>query len=756
MPLLGRFARELRGRLWKPPVDDEVRSEIEHHIDRLEQEFRARGMDADAARAAAVQKFGDVAGIGAECRDIGQRRDSEMQRAEWMDELRQDARYAVRQIRANPRFALVAVLTLAVGLGAMTTIFGIANAVLLRPLPGVEPDRLLLLTETTPQGQRFAVSEPNYLDWRARTRTLASMAAYSGREPTFTTESGPTRIVGSAVTHTFFPVLGVPPMLGRTFSPEEDVDGGDTRVVVLSHAFWERQFGADPGVLSQSIDLDGVGRRVIGVMPARFDFPGDVDVWVPLAPSLDYHRGDKRLNVVARLAPDVSPEQAAMEMQVIARQLASEYPNDNEGWGAQVVPFSEWFVSPRLERRVMVLLATVGLLLAMACVNVASLLLARASARQREFSVRTALGAGRRRLVRQLLTESVILSLLAAAIGLALATWAIPIVRNVGAAAIPRLEELVLDWRVVVFSLGACLTTGILFGLAPALRLAPASRAGGSGTFDLLRSGSRSVAAGSVRNGLVIASVAMAMLLLVSAGLVGRSFLRLMNVDLGFEPEGVLTASIVVPLSTDDEEAAAERTVTFYSELTRRLEAIPGVRSAGMISIAPFSGGSTAMGFEPADWTPRPVGQYSMSTWRITTPGAFAALGIPLMKGRLLSDADRGSSPRVMLISESMARIGWPDDDPVGKEVRLSSGLTMTVVGVVGDTRLVFADSVPPPTMYFSYGQFPWRSGWIAISTDGDPDALLSAVRREVAALDAGVAVARAGPLSEPGAGGDG
>jgi predicted permease len=732
--------------LWKPAVDEEVRREIEHHLDRLEQEFVARGFHPVAARAAAREKFGDAARIGAECRDIGERRDRDMQRSEWLAEFRQDVRYALRQIRANPRFTLVAVLTLAVGLGAMTTIFGIANAVLLRPLPGAEPDRLVLVSETAPQGARFYVSEPNYLDWRTRARGFTDLAAFSTREPSLQTDAGPERLLASAVTHSFFQVLGVKPMLGRTFTADEDVDGGDTRVVVLSHSFWERHYGGDPAALSGVLELDGIARRVIGVLPAGFDFPGDVDVWVPLAPSLTYHRSDRRLDVVARLAPGVTREQASTEVKSVARQLAADHPADNEGWSAQVLPFSEWYVSPQLERRVVVLLATVGLLLVMACVNVASLLLARAGARHREIAVRIALGAGGGRIVRQLLTESVVLSVIGAAIGVAFAASAIPVVRSIGSVTIPRLEGLVLDWRVLTFALGACLTTGILFGLAPAMHFLRGGRAHANATLDVLRSGSWAVGGGGVRNGLVVASVAMAMLLLVSAALVSGSFLKLMNVRLGFDPERVLTASIVVPAAEEGEEA--DRIINFYDELTRRLGELPGVRAAGAISIAPFSGGNTAMGFEPAHWTPQLVGEYRMASWRVVTPKAFAALGMPLIKGRLLSDDDRYPAPNVMLINETMARIGWPDEDPIGSEVRLSSGWTMTIVGVVGDTRHVFADSVPPPAMYFSYGHFPWRTAWIVMRTDGDPETLIPALRREVAALDPGIPVTRVQPLT--------
>ncbi len=747
MPLLGRFARELRARLWKPSVQEEVTRELDYHVAMLEQDLIARGLDPASAGAAAREKFGDVARIGAACRDIGEGRDREMRRSEWLAELGQDVRYALRQIRTNPRFTLIAVLTLAMGLGATTTIFGIANAVLLRPFPAAEPDRLVLGFERTPTGNQFSVSEPDYLDWSARARVFTNIAAFAERSPSIRTDEGPEQILGAAATHSFFPVLGVSPAVGRTFSAEEDAPGGDRRVAVISHVLWQRQFASDPRVDAQSLELDGVRHRIIGVMPRGFDFPGRVEVWVPLAPSATYHRSDRRLQTVARLAPGVSQAQAASELESVARQIAQEYPATNTGWSSQLQPFSDWYITPQLQARVVALLATVGLLLVMACVNVASLLLARAGAREREMALRAALGAGRGRLLRQLLTESLVLSLLGAALGVAVAALAIPVVRGVGSAAISRLSELTLDWRVLLFSLGACLTTGVLFGLVPALRLAHAGDSQGVGVFGVLRSGARTVGGGRLRNTLVVTSVALAMLLLVGAGLVGGSFVKLMRVRLGFTPGQVLTASIVAP--NDEVDSRPERVASFYRALTLRLQGLPGVRAAGAISIAPLSGGNTAMAFEPAGQGPSREGEYRLANWRIVTPSLFAALDIPLTRGRLFDDGDREQAPNVIVINEAMARLGWPDVDPVGRQVKLESGLAATVVGVVGDTRHLFADSLPPPTMYFAHGQFPWRPMWLTVRTAGEPTAIIGAVRRELAALNPGVPLSRVQPLTQ-------
>jgi predicted permease len=574
------------------------------------------------------------------------------------------------------------------------------------------------------------------------------MAAFGERAPGLRGEDGVEQLTGAAATHSFFAVLGVAPLLGRTYTADEDAPGGDRRVAVLSHALWTRRFGRDPDILSRSVELDGVMHRVIGVMPAGFDFPGRVDVWVPLAPSPTYHRGDRRLNVVARLAPGVTAIQADAELASVARQSAAEYPDVNAGWGARVGPFSEWYVSPELRTRVFALLATVGVLLLMACVNVASLLLARAGSREREVAMRSALGAGRGRIVRQLLTESVVLSVIGAAIGVAVAAAAIPVVRSIGSAAIPRLEDLALDWRVVSFALAACLTTGILFGLAPGLHLARSGGSGGDAVLGVLRSGSRAIGGGRLGSTLVVTSVALAMLLLVSAGLVGGSFVKLMRVTLGFAPEHVLTATISLN-SGGGTEGLSERTVSFFGELTRRVHAIPGVTATGMTSIAPFSGGNTAMGFEPGEAAPERESDYRIAGWRVVTPGYFQALDIPLVRGRLLDDGDRDPDAPVALINETMARRAWPDMDPVGRQLKMGSGRIATVVGVVGDTRHVNADSLPPPTVYLPHAQFPWRTMWLTVRSSGDPAALIAAVRREVAALDPGVPLARVQPLTQ-------
>ena len=746
MPELGRVARELRAHFWKPSVEEEVRTELASHLEMIEEELVGRGMSPAEARATARERFGNVGRIEASCRHEGQQRDREARRARWIGELGQDLRYAVRQLRANRRFALVAILTLAIGLGASVTIFGIADTVLLRPLPFAAPERLVLLDEVNPSGQLFSTSDPNYLDWRVRSTQFAGLAAYSPRRPTLRGGTTPERLRGTAVTHSLFDVLGVSPELGRTFSAAEDRKGGDTRVALISDALWRGRFGADPDILRRTLDLDGVRHRVIGVMPPTFDFPGEQELWVPLRPDYAWQRGDRRIGVIGRLAPNATLASATRELAAISAQLAAEYPISNGSWTSRVRGFTELFVTPKLRARVVALLAAVGLLVLMACVNVASLLLARAGARQREMAVRAALGAGRARLVRQLLAESMLLALLGGAAGVLLAAAAVPVVRNIGSVAVPLLGSVALDWRVLGFALAACIVTGLAFGVAPAaVVLRPAhGRAGGGGLHHTLRSGTRVERGNRLRGLLIVGSIALATVMLIGAVLVGASFRRLMRTDLGFAPERVLAASVVLP----DDEYDYERSAVFFGRLLPRLSAIPGVRAAGAVNLAPFSGGNTGMEFVPGSTPPADPSGWRGASWRAVTPGYFAAIGIPLVRGRAIDRTDTYDAPDVLVINAAMARLGWPDRDPMGTQVTLSNTRTATVIGIVGDSRDLAIDSVPGPAMYFSHAQLPWKSMWLTIRTTGEPTTVLGAVRREVAELDPNLPLARVGPLT--------
>jgi predicted permease len=549
----------------------------------------------------------------------------------------------------------------------------------------------------------------------------------------------PERLDGAAATHTLFRALGVAPAVGRAFLPEESHPGSDARVALISYGLWQRRFGGDPRAVGRAVSLDGTPHEVVGVMPPGFDFPAQRDVWVPLAPAPTASRGDRRLGVVARLAPGVSVDGAAAGLRALAADLARQHPESNAGWGVTVASFEDWIVSPELRTRVLALLGAVGFLLLMACVNVASLMLARASARQRDITVRAALGAGRGRVARQLLTESLVLALGGAALGIALAVLAVPALRETAADSVPRLDGMRVDWRVLAFGVGAAVLTGLLFGAAPAVQSTRADLHG------LLRGGARVAAAGRARGALIVASVGMATLLLVGAGLIGGSFARLMGVDPGFRADGVLAASVELPSARYADEP---RRVAFYGELTRRLAALPGVTAVGTTNVAPFSGGGTSIPFAVEGRAEAP-GTFPQADWRSVTPGYFATLGVRLRRGRLLEESDGPTAPRVLVVSERMAARVWPDEDPVGRRIRVPGDTTAwTVVGVVGDIRDQSLEGDPRETMYLSYQQLPWPALWVLVRTAGAPSALADAVRREIWAVDDALPVSDVQPLA--------
>jgi putative ABC transport system permease protein len=728
-------------------VEREVDSELAFHLEMRVRELLEQGMTPDDARVAALARFGDVDQITEACRDIGRRRNEDMRRAQWLAELRDDLRYAVRGLRSSPGFTTVILLTLAMGIGASTTIFSVANAVLLRPFPYHDPERIVRLYESNPATETFGVSEPNYLDWLQRVRGLRQLAAFTEEKVSLLGDGDPEEVGKMAATPSLFPLLGVRPLMGRLFGDEEAKPGAAARVVVLSNALWRTRFGADPQVIGRTVNLSGTSYEVIGVMPLEFVFPGNPALWEPLAPSAtashgETPRGYRPLGVIGRLAPDVTLARARDELRSVARDLARQYPETNGEWGANVTSLEEWLVGDELRTRVEVLLVAVGLLLLMGCVNVANLLLARATARQREMSVRAALGAGRGRIVRQLLTESLMLAAIGAVLGVALTVMAVPVLRDVGETAIPRLDELSVDWRVVAFGIVASVVTGILFGLAPALQ---ASRADLN---DVLRSGGRVAAAGRLRSILIVTSVAMAVVLLVGAGLVGRSFERLMRVDYGFRTEGVFTASLTLP---DERYREMAKRAAFYAEAARRLAATPGIRAVGFTNIAPFSARSDAMRFAVVGRQSASADEYLSAAWRSVTPGYFAAIGVALKKGRLIAESDGGREPRVVVITETMARQIWPGVDPVGQQITLGDGNaapTWTVVGIVGDIRDQLLEEEPEPMMYLSFQQLPWQSMWLLVRGTGDPLRLAPVVRREIHAIDPLLPVANEQPLA--------
>ncbi|HEU4630879.1 MAG TPA: ABC transporter permease [Gemmatimonadaceae bacterium] len=657
-----------------------------------------------------------------------------------------DLRNALRQLRRRPGVTLVAVLALAVGIGGATAIFSVLDATLLRPLPYPRPDALVRIWPTSAAGEDFSASEPEFLDLQARNRTFAAMAAMRPAHPSLTGEGEPERLDGAAVTHTLFPLLGVQPVLGRAFTAAEDRAGDGARVALLSHELWQRRFGGDSGVVGRVITLDGAPFVVTGVLPASFAFAPGVDVYLPLAPSAGAERDDRWLDVVGRLAPGVTLAQARADLARVARELAAEHPATNEGWGVRAVSFADWLRGAQYRRAVWVLFGAVACLLLLACANVANLLVAQGIARQGELGIRAALGASRGRVVRQLFTESLVLALAGAGVGLLLAAWAVDAVRTLAAPdAVPGLADVALDGRVVAFALGTGVLTALLFGLLPALR---AARVDVGRTLTVGARAGTGAGRRRLREGLAVAQIALAMVLLVGAGLMLTSFRRLQGVDTGLSAAGVLT----VPLQLPADAYPSERQRAFVRELVARAEALPGVRSAAVTITNPYREWGFANDVTPADRAASaPAAGLLVAGWRSVTPGFFRTLEIPLLRGRLFDEAVGADADPVVVVSASLARRLWPGEEAVGKALYWggTTGTPKRVVGVVGDVRDRALEAEPQPMLYLPYAQVEMPMVTLLVRTElARPAALAGSLRGIVWSIDPNLPVPEVTPLA--------
>ncbi len=661
-----------------------------------------------------------------------------------MSTLLTDLRYGTRMLAKSPAWAAVAVLSLALGIGANTVIFSVLDATLLRPLPWPEPDRLVRLWESNAQRgwPRFSASGPNFVDWEARSRTFDRLAAWQGRSFNLSAPGGAERVGGGAASAGLFDLLGAHPALGRAFLPEEDRAGGGG-VVVLGHDLWMNRLGGDPGLVGRAITLDGASHTVVGVLPAGFPWIGASDAIVPLGAEIDPRRGHHILSVFGRLRRGVEIAAAQVEMETISRALAQEHPDSNDGWSVATASFDDWILGPDSRRALLVMAAAVGAVLLIACANVAALLLARAADRGREIAVRAALGAGRGRLLRQLLTESVLLSAMGGALGLALAVWGVGLVRATGPATLARLDEARVDLRVMLFTAGVSMLTGILFGLAPALQASqvrPGESLGEAGRGAVGRPRRWHAA-------LVAGEVALSIVLLVGAGLLARSLWRLGGVDPGFSADGLVTMQIHVP---PPRYGTPAQYADLFQRLLARIGAQPGVQAAAAGTIVPFGGGNTAIEVHvegrPADTD----GSAPSADWRMVTPDYFGVLEVPVRSGRVFTDADAAGTPEVLVVNETMARRYWPGADPLGRRIRVSgSDSWVTVVGIVGDTRNLGLDSEPRPTMYIPAYQYRWSPLSLLVRASTEPGQLLGAIRAEARALDPELPVSDIRALSE-------
>jgi putative ABC transport system permease protein len=666
-----------------------------------------------------------------------------------METLLQDLRYAARRLARSRGFTFVAVLTLALGIGANSAIFSVVNAVLLRPLPFAEPERLDRIYSTIDGFGDIPVSPPDFLQIKAETRAYEELAAYSFSSPNLTGEGDPVRLNGTSVSAPFFDLLGVRPALGRTFAADES-EPGHGRVAVLGHALWQERFGGNPAVLGRTIQLNGEPYEVIGVMPRGFHYPGERELWTPLEYDGSFRDDGNRqahyLTVIGRRKPDVTLEEGAADMAAIGARIGRAFPDIHEGFGGRAVSLREELVG-EIETPLLVLLGAVGLVLLIACVNVANLLLARAVTREGEMAVRSALGAERTRLVRQLLTESVVLGLLGGGMGLLLSVWGTDWLLRLRPQGIPRLDEVGVDWSVVGFTAGLSVLTGLLFGLVPAYQVTRGDLA------SSIRTGSRGGLAGRsaarVRSALVIVQTALAVMLLSAAGLLIRSFAELSAIDPGFRAEHALAVDLALPSAAYPED---EQVRAFYTTLEERVRGLPGVQAVGSSSSVPMGGGYWGSpllveGLPAPDQDEDQVVQV-----RIVTPGLLPTMGVPILRGRGFQASDGPTSPRVALITESAAERYFPGRDPVGMRVsipRRNGPEWAEVVGIVGDVRGSDLAEEIEPGVYFAHSQFNGRQMSLVVRTGADPAALVAAVRREVQALDADLPIFNVRTLEE-------
>jgi len=658
-----------------------------------------------------------------------------------------DLRYALRALARTPGFTLAVVLTLALGIGVNSAIFSVVYGVLLRPLPYASPDRLVVLYGRYPQFGRAATSLPDFQDWRAGTHSFEQLAARHGGTFILTGDGEPERVVADRVTSNFFTTLGVRPALGRTFLPDEDKVGGDDRVVVLDNGYWQRRFGGDSRVIGRDILLNGRPWTVVGVAPPGFRYGRDVDLWAPTRADTTLPRRAEFLDVIGRLKPGVTVAQASADVAAVVRQLAEQYPATNSRITSEVIGLEEDLVHDA-RPSLLAFAGAVLLVLLIACANVANLLLARAAAREREVAVRVALGAGRGRLLRQLLTESMVLALLGGVAGLALASWSVAAIGATDVQFLPRQREIDMNVTVVAFSLALSIATGLLFGLAPALRVTRGP------LHASLREGARGSTGGSLartRNALVLAEVAVALVLSMGAGLLIRSFDKLTRVDIGFQPAGVLTYSLAFPSAKFQD---AVQLPALYQSLVERTRALPGVRSVALSADLPMSEAnylSYAIEGEPrhapsAGDAPTDVQPFNVS------PDYFEVLRIPLRRGRLLQATDGPTTPRVAVINEEMARRVFGHRDPIGHRLTFgdpasSTAVWRTIVGVVGNVAQEGVTAGAYPQIYESIAQNATRNVSVSLRTNRDPLSLAPSARGAARDVDRDLVVNDMQPL---------
>ena len=660
-----------------------------------------------------------------------------------METLWQDLKYGVRMLAKSPGFTAVAVIALALGIGANTAIFSVVNAVLIRSLPFRNPDQLVMVWENNRPRNRAqnVISAANYLDWRDQNTVFEQMCAVFDSRTNLTGVDDPEEIPTQVVEPQFFDLLGVNASIGRTFVAEEGVRGQD-RVVVLSQGLWKRRFGGDAALIGKTIKLNGRDFTVVGIAPPDFQFllkgssltGKKAELWIPLAFSQNSRiRQGRFMSAVARIKPGVTLAQAQSEMDGIAANLEKQYVDFNTGWGVSLVPLRTQLVGA-IRPALLVLLGAVAFVLLIACANVANLLLARAATRQREIAIRTALGAGRWRIVRQLLTEATVLATLGGGFGLLLAMWGVDLLLALTPKDLLGLQKVGVDYNVLGFTLAASVLTGVLFGLAPALE---ASR---PNLNESLKEGGRGAVTGGrshrLRDLFVVAEIALALVLLIGSGLMIRSFSRLNSVDPGFNAKDLLTVQLLLPISKYGEDPQCK---AFFKQLTERVEALPGVRSVGTVSYLPIAGAGASTRFDIEGRPPLPPGEELVGDVRVVDGGYFHTMGIPLLRGRTFTERELTDESHVVIINETMERDQFPGEDPIGKRVTIQmkdENVPSEIIGVVRDARYVGLDTAVRPMAYWPYPELVYSGMTLVVRTEGEPLALAEGVRREVLAID--------------------
>ena len=665
----------------------------------------------------------------------------------------QAIRLAFRSLVKTLGFTIVAIITIALAIGASTAVFSLVNALLIRPLPFQAPQALVLLFEKfAAQGlDQIPVSAPEYLDWEKQTRSYERIAAFNFADFNLTGGDMPERVPGAVVTPSLFPLLGVAPIKGRVFNDSEFGEGNDG-VVMISERLWRRRYNSDPRLVGSEVSVNGRSFTVVGIMPANFEFPLPLfgvqggtfaeraDMWKPIAFTKNEleSRGSRSYGVIGRLKPGTTIAQAQAEADTVVANWHSLFPDNYKAttkFGATLYPLHDLVIGG-MRPALMILLGAVAMVLLIACANLTTMLLARAGAREREFAIRLALGAGRMQLVRQMLSESVLLALVGGTAGVLLAIWGLDLLRSIGTQTVPRLAEVNLDLRVLLVTLGTAVGTGIVIGLVPALasgkpELTEALKEGGRGATSGLRRN-------RLRNALVISEVALALVLLVGASLLLKSFVRLQNVHPGFESKNVLTMEVALPVL---KYPRGKPVADFYAEATQRVKALPGVEAAAFTTILPLSGSNSdsSFGIEGRDPTLDKV--YPDEEIRVVTPEYFSVLKVPLLQGRFFTETDQFDGPGVVIVNNSFAKKWFPNQDVIGKRITFSDTRKpdvkwMTIVGLVGDMRHRGLDFDPKPEYYLAHNQNPYRGMILAVHSSQDPRSLTSAIRREISRLD--------------------